>query len=43
MERIHRGINGGEGIYEEATIFFLDWHRAGPQPHARARRQETGE
>lgn len=33
-ERVHRGINVGQGSYEEITVFFLDHPDATPQPRA---------
>ena len=31
-DRMHRGVNVGDGPYEEITIFFLDKPGAIPQP-----------
>lgn len=31
-ERVHRGVNVGEGPYEEITVFFLDNPGDVPQP-----------
>jgi hypothetical protein len=31
-DRVHRGVNVGEGPYEEITIFFLDHPEDVPQP-----------
>jgi hypothetical protein len=33
-DRAHRGVNFGEGPYEEVTIFFLDTPDAVAQPSA---------
>jgi len=31
-ERVHRGVNVGETLYEEVTVVFLDRPHAVPQP-----------
>lgn len=33
-ERVHRGVNVGEVLYEEVAVFFLDDPGAHPQPRA---------